>query len=718
MSAPRCSHCGIPIRTDRDANGAREEPAFCCTGCCVAHHLGGAVEERRTDGWLARLCLSAFLSMGVMCFAQFHYGRSWYDEIVRPGERDAAEALDGIFRLASLAFSLPVLVLIGAPLARAVVEMRRWLSSDSLVLLGVAAAWLVSVWNTLFASGHVYYETATIVLVLVGLGRWLETRARERARGALEALLPASVQLVTVVTHGVERDVSPSEIAIGDRVRVRPGEVLPVDGRVVSGRSYVDASALSGEELPLCKGVGDHVLAGTALVDGTLVVRAEAVVGNRVRDEIERLLADSLQDRPAAVRVADRAAQFLLPIVLAVALFTAVSRASVHGIETALLDALAVLLIACPCALGIATPLAFWIGLGQAWKRGVLVRNGEVFERLARARRVFFDKTGTLTDGELSLAVVAPRGELATIDALRIAASLEIGSEHPIARALRRAWFAEHADDLPTVDGFERLPGIGVRGSIDGATWSLRRRMHGDTHVDAPRELAHATHVLLVRERRVEADLWLTTCVAKGAREALDGLRAQHLALRVLTGDSTAPARALSEALDVEVIHDLLPQDKVAELTRAGRNGTVFVGDGLNDAAALAAADVGIAVAKSSPRVVEVAGAHLLRAGVRELPDLLDLSRRVVATARQNLAWAFAYNAIGVYFAATGRLTPVIAAVAMVASSVAVVLNSRRLVDREDAPESTRADAPDATMRSAPVVAAVGVAAVQPHSSA
>jgi heavy metal translocating P-type ATPase len=701
-----CLHCKIPMR-----RVAPEGAAFCCTGCFVAHKVAGADDAGPTDGWLPRLLLSAFLSMGVMCFAQFLYGRAWHDEFLRPSERSTAEALDGVFRLASLVFSLPVLFLIGAPLFDAVVRLRRWFSSDALVLCGVGAAWIVSVWNTLIASGHVYYETATVVLVLVGLGRWLETRARERARGELENLLPAAVQPATLVKDGRDREIAPEELAIGDVVRVRPGETVPIDGTIVAGASFVDASALSGEAAPLSRGEGDRVLAGTVLVDGTLLVRAEAVVGARVRDQIERLLAESFESRPSAVRVADRVSAWLLPCVVAIAVGTALARFQSAGIESALLDALSVLLIACPCALGIATPLAFWIGLGVAWRRGILVRGGEAFERLARARRVFFDKTGTLTEGELALAAIVPRGSLPIADALQIAASLEVGSEHPIARSLRGAARARGSRPASMeVVGFRRLPGVGVRGEIGGESWTLRRPFADDASpTGVPAHLRDLTHVMLVRDDHIEADLWFASLLAEGAREAVRGLRERGLEMRGLTGDTAAPARALSAALDIEVVHDLLPQDKVAALAAAGRARTVFVGDGLNDTAVLAASDVGIAVAKSSPQSLMVAGVQLLRAGVGDLPGLFDLARQVVSIARQNLVWAFAYNAIGVYLAASGRLTPVVAAVAMVVSSAAVVLNSSRLWRGAEAPradqEPRRTEVADAHSLPAPKVA-------------
>lgn len=666
-----CRHCGLPLRGE-DAEGG-----YCCTGCAVAHHLSGRSDEGRADPLLARIVLSAFLSMGVMCFSQALYGEAFGGG---SSDAEAARALEGLARLAALAFSTPVLLLLGLPLADAVWRTRRWLSADALVLAGALAAYGSSAWNTLFSAGAVHYETATVVLALFATGRWLDVRARERASRELVALIPECVRPVVRVGPRGEEEVDPASIARGDLVRLRPGDTVPVDGTVVEGRSFVDASALRGEEEPASVAAGERVLAGTSLVDGSLVVRAEAVGSERVRDAIERLLAGALASRPASIRVADRAAGALVPIVLALAAGTAAWRWDAVGPEQALLDALSVVLISCPCALGLATPLAFWTALGAAWKRGTLVRGGEALERLARVRRVFLDKTGTLTSGELELVAVETHGALDRGEALALAAALEQGSEHPIGRSLRRAARAAGLDAAP-VDGFERLPGVGVRGLVAGEAWTLRRARAGDPgHSPAASE----TRVVLAREPRADAregtsvaTFALRAELRPGAVEAVAALA--RLAPRVLTGDGEGPARAIAAQLGVPVEHSLLPHEKLARVEAAGRAGTLFVGDGLNDVAALAAADVGVAVAGASPRSLEVADAHLLAPDLRALPELLVLARAATRTARANLAWAFAYNLVGLSLAVSGRLTPVFAASAMVVSSVAVLLNTARV---------------------------------------
>lgn len=672
-----CLHCRLPAAGD-----------WCCSGCYLAHRLGARGRDDGADGTtapggqpsdrlLARIVLSAFLATGVMVFSLALYA-PWL-EWGAAGEWDgaAAQAIQGLSRLAALALSAPVLFLIGVPLAEAVVSLRRWLSADSLVIAGTFAAWTVSVWNTFFGSGHVYFETATLVLVLVGLGRWMDVRARERARRAAEERIPERVQSAVRLDGEREATVSPTALTIGDRVRVRPGETAPVDGVVLEGRSFVDTADLTGEEEPRSLGPGDPVLAGSRLVDGTLLVRATAVDGGRVRDEIERCLAEALQSRPASVRLADRLAAFLLPAALAVAALSAALRWNDVGPEKALLDALCVVLIACPCALGIATPLAFWVALEEAWKRGVLVRGGEVLERVARVRRAFLDKTGTLTHAELDLVAVEPRAGFTVEAALRAAAALETGSEHPVGVAIRRAWRKESAVCPPRAQDFRALPGVGVEARIEDESvlWRLIRSTRDTAGADAERD--GATRVTLLRDETPAAELALVARPRPEAREVVAALERLGLAPTVLTGDAEGPAQALARTLGVAVHPGLLPADKVRYVREEPRS--LFVGDGLNDAAALAAADVGVSVASGSARALDAARINLLKPGLGELPGLIELARRAVRTARINLAWAVTYNVLGIGLAATGRLTPIFAAIAMVLSSAAVVLHSSRL---------------------------------------
>ena len=659
-----CAHCGLPTRPSAGGQENTARQAFCCSGCCLAHHFTSEGVSGSADRILARVLLSAMLAMGVMMLSLSLYGALLGEDA--DFESESAVALQGLLRMAALAVSAPVMYLLGLPLFEAVVRMRRWLSADALIVLGTASAWAVSVWNTFRGGGEVYYDTATMVLVLVSLGRWLDLRAKERASDQLHLILPERARPATVLRGDEELECPESELEVGQVVRVRPGESVPVDGRVLAGRSFVDTSSLSGEAEPRSVSAGDAVLAGSLLVDGSLDVRAEAVGGQRVCAEIERLLEEALRQPSRQVLLADRVARVLIPCVLLLALGSAVWHWSGMGPEGALLTALSVVLIACPCALGIATPLAFWVALGHAWKLGILVRGGAVMEGLARAERIWLDKTGTLTDGELELVRIELLGDHGEDEALHLAASLEVGSEHPIGRSLRRAWARRAGAPPLAVEDFRALPGEGVEARVAGVATSLRRGGEGGavrlTYAGAP-----------------VADFLLRSSPRPEARRVVAELRELGLAPVVLTGDGREPAERLARELDLAVESELLPADKVERIRSQGAERAIFVGDGLNDAAALAAAGVGVSVSGGSARSMDVAEVNLLRPGLGDLPELVRLARAATRTARWNLFWAFGYNAVALVFAVSGHLPPIFAALAMIASSLAVILNSGRL---------------------------------------
>ncbi len=670
-----CNHCGLPLRA-----ASTKEAAYCCTGCYLASHLG-ARTAGEPDRLLARILLSALLAMGVMVFSL-----SLYAEELNPtgGEDDATKsAIQGLFRLGALAPSAPVLFVLGGPLLDSVVRLKRWFSSDALVLFATTAAWAVSTWNTLFAAPpdvgapKVYFDSATMVLVLFHVGRWLDARARERARARLGETLAAHPETFARLDAESEQEVPLSEARVGDTFRLRPGSAVPLDAEVVSGQADLDTASLTGEQLPRTVRQGAAIHAGTRILDGSLVARATSVEGECVRDRIEHLFERALEERAPIAQLSDRLAGALLPIVCLVALCTLGLQWSSRGPETALLNAGCVVLIACPCALGIATPLAFWIAVGTAWQRGILVRGGEALERLARIRRIFLDKTGTLTDPVPELV----RTELSTDKvhgfdrdtAFRIAAALEEGSEHPLARAVRRAWRETHGAPLPPVEDFRTLPGVGVEARVEGELWRLVRGAATAGESVAVLERGHEGTAIL--------ELGFRTRLRPDARQVTEALKFRGLRPEVLTGDGPGPAAELSALLDVPVEGELLPDDK-ARRVAAARGPSAFVGDGLNDAVALATADVGIALPGGIGELSEAAEIHLFGPDLTRLPELHNLARRTVRIARANLLWAFAYNGIGIALAANGNLTPIFAASGMVLSSALVVLNSGRLADR------------------------------------
>ena len=526
-----------------------------------------------------------------------------------------------------------------------------------------------------------------MVLVLVGLGRWIEVRAKGDARKRLGDLAPARVARATRIQGAGDRaegeeEVDASQLAVGDRVLVRPGSVVPADGVVRDGSAFVDTAFLTGESVPRAVQVGERVFAGSVSTDGALELEVTEVGDERLCARVEALMQDALASRSRAGRLADRLAGVLLPVVFALAVGTIAFQMPRLGVEGALLAGLSVVLISCPCALGIATPMAFWFALSSIWKRGVLVRGADPLERIAGAQRVLFDKTGTLVDDVLHLVdVEVPEdSDLASGSgrAVQLAAALESRSEHPIGRALREAAAAERGDEPErfTLHDVRPLPGVGIEGR-----WGERfLRLVRDPQA---RPDDAATRVAL---QDVDPDGTLRTLAVfrlegrarSEAKAVVAELRSLGLEARVLTGDAPGPAGALARELGLEVEDSLSPADKLARIEAAGP-GTLYVGDGLNDVAAIAAADVGLAVHRSVERTSESADVNLPPDGLAQLPELVRTARRSLRAARLNLAWAFGYNALGLGLAASGQLSPVFAASAMVVSSAFVVVQSARL---------------------------------------
>ncbi|MFT5052395.1 MAG: heavy metal translocating P-type ATPase [Chlamydiales bacterium] len=694
MQRQRCAHCKLPVRGRRTQAGRDEADSlagpYCCTGCCMAAQIGRG-EASSSAQLLARVVLGAFLSMGVMVVSLALYG----GDTLGAGQvqSEAAAALDGLYRLAALALSVPVALLIGVPLARAVLQTRNWLSVDMWILTGAGAALLLSTWNTLITSGPVYFETATMILVLVGLGRWIDVRAKERARDRLMQVLPETHLTACRVSGANEESIPAPDLQLGDLVRVRPGEVVPVDGEVRDGRSFIDTVDLTGESAPRSVGPGEQVLAGSKVLDGALLVCTSAAVGARVCDEMERLLERAMTAGGTYERRAERIATVMVPSVLALASGVFIHGLWVGDLERAVGRALSVMLVACPCALGIATPLAFWSALARTWERHVLVKGSGVLERLARIRRVLFDKTGTLTTGRLELAAVHSLSSTEPFDEreiLRLAAAAEVGSEHPIGVALRGAWHATGSGELPSVRNFRATPGVGVAAEVEGRRVTLESC--GPQH-----ERAFTTVAMQVDDQ----DLALFELRDRPRAEAaatLDELRRRGLELRVLSGDARGPVEALGAELALDVEWALLPHQKVERLQALGGTDALFVGDGMNDAAVLAEASVGVAMHGGSPRSFEAADVLLLAPGLGPLPALIELARIAVRTARFNLAWCLAYNLVGICLAITGTLTPLLAACAMVLSGLGVVANTARAFARFDR-EDTKSSSADYALR-------------------
>jgi cation-transporting P-type ATPase A/B/Cu+-exporting ATPase len=611
-----------------------------------------------------------------------------------------------------LAMALPVASWCAWPFHRkAVLAARHHTSSmDTLISLGVVAATVWSlytiffvgapgestagVWGLIFApGGSIYLDVAAGVTVFVLAGRLFEARAKRQAGGALRALAAVGAKDVAVLgPDGSERRVPVSGLAAGDTFVTRPGETIATDGEVVSGASAVDTSAMTGESVPAEIGQGEPVIGGTIATSGRLVVRATRVGAETQLAQLKALVENAQNDKAAVQRLADRISAVFVPVVLVFSALTLTGwLAAGSGAAHAFSAALAVLIIACPCALGLATPTALLVASGRGAQLGVFIKGHQALENARRIDTVVLDKTGTLTTGKMSVADVWLAEGVGSARLLRAAGGIEAASEHVIGAAIRDFARLEHPE-LPEVTGFEALAGLGARGRVDGHGVLVgSARLLAETGVDEPPELGHAraeweaagrTAVLVAADGALLGAFAVADTVKPSAAGAVAALHRQGLSTVLLSGDNRATAAAVAEGVGIdEVIAEVLPADKagtVAALRDRGRS-VAMVGDGVNDAPALATADLGLAVVTGTDVALGAADLILVRDNLDAVPTAMRLARATLGTIRGNLAWAFGYNVAALPLAALGLLNPLIAGGAMAASSLLVVSNSLRL---------------------------------------
>ncbi len=588
----------------------------------------------------------------------------------------------------------PVQFVVGARFYRAAWKAlaARAGNMDLLVAIGTSAAYGLSVYLAVAEEGaHLYFEASAVVITLVRAGKWLEERAKRQTTEAIRALAALRPETARVLANGVERVVPADRVQVGDIVVVLPGDRVPVDAEVTEGESHVDESLVTGESLPVAKAPGSRVTGGSVNAEGRLLARTVAVGAESTLARIIRAVESAQAAKAPIQRLVDRVSEVFVPVVVAIAFATLLAWGLGTGLwEAAVLNAVAVLVIACPCALGLATPTAVMAGTGVAARHGILIKDAEALEVAHRTRVVAFDKTGTLTEGKPSLVELVPLA-IAREEALRLAAGVQRGSSHPLAKAVLEAAQRESVA-IPPARDVRAVAGRGVEARIEDRTLAIASRrwagelgaegiegLEGDARRLAARGLTVSWLLETAPSTRVLALLGFGDALKPEAAAAVARLRALGIVPVLVTGDNRGAGEAAGRALGMDEVHaEVLPEDKaeVVAALREAHGPVAMVGDGINDAPALAAADIGIAMGTGTDVAMHTAGITLMRGDPSLVADALDISRRTYAKIRQNLFWAFVYNVVGVPLAALGLLSPVIAGAAMALSSVSVVSNA------------------------------------------
>jgi len=678
-----CDFCGLPMLGPVLA----DEPTYCCFGCRFAAGISSpTVSPTQTLGPASALGFSVFFTMNVVMLTMALW--SYADQ----GQTPFQIALGNFLRYGAMAFSFPVLLLLGHPLvSHAISGLRRGqFTTDLLLATGVLAAFTVSVTHTLRGNGHVYFEVGCVILVLVTIGRWLEAAGRSQASSALDQLERLVPDTVRCRIGGGDVEAPRSNISIGDLIHVIAGERIPLDGRVLQGRSVVDEQFFTGESTPVEKQRDDAVLGGSMNLDGDLIIEVTAPPTAGALGRLVEAVRAARLSKGRYQLLSDAWSQFFFPVIGIVA----ISAFVVHGLRVnwdyGLLTALSVVLIACPCALALATPLAVWAALGTAAKRGVLFRSGAALETLATVRAIRWDKTGTLTTGSPRVLRMYCENAADRPSIERIAAGITHASHHVYSQAIQD--FISGAESIELLAEVQTVPGRGLR-ATDKSGQSIvlgSVRWMEDCGIEWGPNLSKILHdsvisvsplTLIGFDGRVQGLFLLEESIRPEAKVALQRCHDLSLDQAVLTGDRAARAKSLAAALGLPVEAELLPQDKLAAIQNAHqRFGIVaMVGDGLNDAPALAGADIGIALGCGADVSRDSADVCLLSSDLRMVPWAYEFSRRTVGTIRTNLAWSFGYNSLGVIVAACGQLHPAVAAALMVVSSLMVLGNSLRL---------------------------------------
>jgi len=687
-----CSHCLLPLGsypTKRIVNG--EDHSFCCYGCCLAYQVKHGSREEPEAAWLlVRLGIGGFLSMNIMLFSLLLYS----------GTFDVAdsEMLPKFYWLLGI-FATPVLFILGGPFIKESWEgaLQGRLNSATLISIGAISAYGYSMLMLFTGGKNIYFDTATMILVLFTLGRYLEASGRAKAVRNVAPLLEAERQWATVIENGKEIRSSISKMKVGMNVRIRPGERFPVDGIVLEGFSSADESILTGENRPVIKSEGDLVLAGSINQKGSLLIECGALGAATQWGLLCKSVREALSHPSSIQRLADNVASIFVPIVLAITILTIIYWQSQVPLDQALLNGLAVLVVACPCALGLAAPLATALGLGQYIQRGCIIRGGEVQETLAKIRRIAFDKTGTLTKGATRLIKIE-NNDASQEEVLQRAAGLEQHSEHSLAQGIISV-AKERKLIIKNPERVQAVAGSGVMGYIEGELTAVgRSEWLIEQGLEMPSlfvkklqnyESSGQTVVCVGWSGKIHGILLLDDMLLPEVPIMVETLKKLDMRTILLTGDLPAVASRIAKSAGVEEWKaSMSPDEKCNFLEQWGgiEDPAIMVGDGLNDGPVLARAEVGIAVGSATDLARETADLVLPEKGLALLPWVILLSRAVHRTIITNLLWAFGYNIVAITLAVFGLLQPILAAGLMAGSSLLVVFNSLRLEQFPDNP--------------------------------
>ncbi|MEJ8752218.1 heavy metal translocating P-type ATPase [Lagierella sp. ICN-221743] len=590
-----------------------------------------------------------------------------------------------------LALAIPVQFYIGRRFYKGAFNSIRGggANMDVLIVMGTSAAFFFSLYHTIIGSSELYYESSAVIITLILLGKYFEKRAKTRTTDAINKLMELQAKTAVVERDGEVIEIPIEEVVVGDIIDVRPGEKVAVDGKIIFGETSIDEAMVTGESIPREKTVGDEVIGGTINKNGFIKFEATKVGKDTMLSQIVKLVEEAQEHKAPVQRLADKIAGVFVPSVIVIAIFTfAITWFVKKSIDPAIMHAVAVLVIACPCSLGLATPTAIMVGTGRGANLGILIKSGEYLERACKIDSVVFDKTGTLTEGKPVVKSVENYSDISEEDMLKIFSSLENASQHPLGEAVVN-YCKENKIEMVEVSNFDSLTGKGVSGSIDGVNYFIgNRKLMDEKNISYSIEDIEKlqgkgeTPLMLFDEKSLLGIISVADEVKESSKDAIDRIHEMGIETYMITGDSKRAANAIAKSLHIEKVYaEVLPQDKSDKIKEIKNEGKVvaMVGDGINDAPALAQADIGFAIGTGTDVAIEASDITIINGDIKSVVKAIELSKRTMRTIKQNLFWAFFYNVIGIPIAALGFLNPMIAGAAMAFSSVSVVTNSLRL---------------------------------------